>query len=270
MNTIVSRSLAVILSISLCGCGAKTEETRSQHRTDSNTTSETNAVVPWVSTAVPPPASDGWITLFDGEKLHGSDPTNECFSSSKAFVQNKSLWLDSGGLPLNLKAHEVAFRVQVKKVSGQNFSIYFGRDVAWFNGGQIFGIGRNVNHHYEDLQGGKSAARFDEFFEMEVLVADGKVVLMADGKTVVNAQDKDNSLENGMGIYALKGISVFRRIQVKLSDVETLFPKDATAADPQPKPDATERLKKVKSLYDQGLINKEDYDKKVKEIMDSL
>ncbi|MEJ0090685.1 MAG: alpha-L-fucosidase [Limisphaerales bacterium] len=36
------------------------------------------------------------------------------------------------------------------------------------------------------------------------------------------------------------------------------------------KPDATERLKKVKSLYDQGLINKEDYDKKVKEIMDSL
>jgi alpha-L-fucosidase len=36
------------------------------------------------------------------------------------------------------------------------------------------------------------------------------------------------------------------------------------------KPDAAERLKKVKALYDQGLINKDDYDKKVKEIMDSL
>ena len=36
------------------------------------------------------------------------------------------------------------------------------------------------------------------------------------------------------------------------------------------KPDATERLKKVKALYDQELINKEDYDKKVKEIMDAL
>ena len=36
------------------------------------------------------------------------------------------------------------------------------------------------------------------------------------------------------------------------------------------KPDAAERLKKVKSLFDQGLINKEEYDKKVKEIMDSL
>ncbi len=35
-------------------------------------------------------------------------------------------------------------------------------------------------------------------------------------------------------------------------------------------PDANERLKKVKSLYTQGLINKEEYDKKVKEIMDLL
>jgi hypothetical protein len=41
-------------------------------------------------------------------------------------------------------------------------------------------------------------------------------------------------------------------------------------ADAGAKPDAAERLKKVKTLYDQGLINKEDYDKKVKEIMDSL
>ena len=40
--------------------------------------------------------------------------------------------------------------------------------------------------------------------------------------------------------------------------------------DAAPKPDAAERLKKLKSLYDQGLINKEDYDKKVKEIMDSI
>jgi uncharacterized membrane protein len=35
------------------------------------------------------------------------------------------------------------------------------------------------------------------------------------------------------------------------------------------KPGAAERLKQVKELYDQGLINKEDYDRKVKEISDS-
>lgn len=37
-----------------------------------------------------------------------------------------------------------------------------------------------------------------------------------------------------------------------------------------PKADPAERLKKLKSLYEQGLINQDDYDKKVKEIMDSL
>jgi alpha-L-fucosidase len=36
------------------------------------------------------------------------------------------------------------------------------------------------------------------------------------------------------------------------------------------KADVATRLKEVKSLYDQGLINKDDYDRKVKEIMDSL
>jgi alpha-L-fucosidase len=47
-------------------------------------------------------------------------------------------------------------------------------------------------------------------------------------------------------------------------------PATPAATTPEAKPDAAERLKKVKALYDQGLINKEDYDKKVKEIMDSL
>jgi len=44
----------------------------------------------------------------------------------------------------------------------------------------------------------------------------------------------------------------------------------APPADNSGKPAAAERLKQVKSLFDQGLINKDDYDKKVKEIMDSL
>ncbi len=47
----------------------------------------------------------------------------------------------------------------------------------------------------------------------------------------------------------------------------SITPPSAEAA---AKPDAATRLKEVKSLYDQGLIKQEDYDKKVKEIMDSL
>jgi len=41
-------------------------------------------------------------------------------------------------------------------------------------------------------------------------------------------------------------------------------------ADTAAKPDAAERLRKLQSLYEQGLINKEEYEQKRKEIMDSL
>lgn len=47
-------------------------------------------------------------------------------------------------------------------------------------------------------------------------------------------------------------------------------PPTPTTTAPAAKPDAAERLKKVKALYDQGLINKDDFDQKVKEIMESL
>lgn len=230
----------------------------------------TNTDKSWVSQAVPKPDSDGWITLFDGKHLRGCNPTNDCFKTGKIFVQNGSLWVDSVDIPFNLKAREVAFRVQAKKVSGQNFRIFFSRDVAWSDDGQAFGIGRFVNERYENLQRGKSAARFDDFFEMELLVAGGKILLVADGKTIVKAQDEESMDESEMAIGAFKGISVFKRIEVKLSGVRSMFPEDEAAAGAQPKPDAAERLKKVKALYDQGLINKEDYDKKVKEILDSL
>jgi hypothetical protein len=46
-------------------------------------------------------------------------------------------------------------------------------------------------------------------------------------------------------------------------------PKPA-ASEPTAKPSASERLKQVKALFEQGLISKEDYDKKVKEIMAEL
>ena len=50
--------------------------------------------------------------------------------------------------------------------------------------------------------------------------------------------------------------------------VEIAVSKPATS-ESTAKP-AAERLKQIKSLFDQGLISKEDYDKKVKEIIDSL
>jgi hypothetical protein len=46
--------------------------------------------------------------------------------------------------------------------------------------------------------------------------------------------------------------------------------KRQAGAEASTKAPPAERLKQVKALFDQGLINKEDYDKKVKEIMDAL
>ena len=52
-------------------------------------------------------------------------------------------------------------------------------------------------------------------------------------------------------------------------------PDDATDKDLQPEDastqtDTAEQLKKLQSLYDQGQINKDEYEKKKKEIVDSL
>jgi alpha-L-fucosidase len=51
---------------------------------------------------------------------------------------------------------------------------------------------------------------------------------------------------------------------------QPLTPPTAPAQPPAAQPSAADRLKQLKSLYDQGLINKNDYDRKSKEILDSL
>jgi hypothetical protein len=51
---------------------------------------------------------------------------------------------------------------------------------------------------------------------------------------------------------------------------QPLTPAPAPAQPAAAQPSAADRLKQLKSLYDQGLINKEDYDRKSKEILDSL
>ncbi len=57
----------------------------------------------------------------------------------------------------------------------------------------------------------------------------------------------------------------------ELMELKRLMASGQTAAAPAAgKQDATERLRQVKALYSQGLISKDDYDQKVKAILDSL
>jgi alpha-L-fucosidase len=68
------------------------------------------------------------------------------------------------------------------------------------------------------------------------------------------------------GHIADNQIAVVKQVKDLIANGITRVAPDAPVA----KPDATTRLKQIKSLYDQGLINKDDYDKKVKEIIDSM
>ena len=96
-----------------------------------------------------------------------------------------------------------------------------------------------------------------------------------------NRSNPDGALgEIGPSFYGLMDdVMLFNRA-LTADEVQAVFKSQGGVLVPQPasapvsatqdKPSATDRLKQVKQLFDQGLINKEDYDKKVKEIMDSL
>jgi len=55
-----------------------------------------------------------------------------------------------------------------------------------------------------------------------------------------------------------------------LMQLKDMIATGPLAPPPAAQPSAADRLKQVKALYDQGLINKDDYDKKVKAILDSM
>jgi hypothetical protein len=94
------------------------------------------------------------------------------------------------------------------------------------------------------------------------------------GNSVVEYNEQDFLAFDGL----IDEVRIYNRA-LSPDEIKALFAATHAGADilPPPiaataagKPDAATRLKEVKSLYDQGLINKEGYDKKVKEIMDSL
>jgi hypothetical protein len=221
---------------------------------------------PWVNPSVPRPDADGWATLFDGTNLFGCHPTNAVFSSGKVFIQNHGLWVENTGLEFDWRARNVALRARVRKVSGQNVSLRIGPYMGWFNGGNSFGIGRFRDRKYTDLSAGRSARNWEGFVDMELRMVGSQVVLLAGGAVVAQAQSAPPEGEAAVRIGALRGIGVFATIQAKALDS-----KDQIAGDsPEAKPGPAERLKQLKTLLEQGLISKEDYDKKVKEVLDSL
>jgi 3-keto-disaccharide hydrolase/Short C-terminal domain len=122
--------------------------------------------------------------------------------------------------------------------------------------------------------------------QVSILAQSNHIQIRINGHLLNDCTDGNEKNWRRSGLLALKlwmyqGPTLtarFKNLRLRrLSDGEVV-PKpvfvskmQSTSAPPaQNKSDAAERLKKLQSLYDQGLINKDDFEKKKKEILDSL
>lgn len=109
-------------------------------------------------------------------------------------------------------------------MSGQNYCLYVRGDennnpacLAWFNGGNSFGIGKVVDHRYADLATHRAGQSYKDFFEMDFRAEEEKLTLYAEGNKICDA--RDNSVSAGaMTVMALKGITLFQSIEARILD----------------------------------------------------
>jgi hypothetical protein len=126
--------------------------------------------------------------------------------------------------------------------------------------------------------------RNDDWNEVAIIAEGNHLIHKLNGVVTADFIDENVSRRRASGLLALRvwlaqrGPTLeaefknlrLRRIQnAKIISAPPVTPqsKSLPASD---KTSAAERLKKVKALYEQGLITKDDYDKKVKEIMNSF
>jgi hypothetical protein len=244
--SLISCSIAAsVVAFSICGCGKK----------DGGADGSRGSAHDWVKPSIPNPDAEGWITLFDGQRLYGCDPANPVFKSGKIFLQGGALWVDSTPIPFQLTAREAVVDIQVKKVSGQNVNITIGRDVGWFNGGSSFGIGRVVDGKYRDLKTGKSSFSFTDFVDMEFLAAGGNLALIAGGQTVTRARDqnRDERLQGRQRVQTDKNQIIRRAIAFSKRRKRGFFhpndgchqPASAGERPLRPRPDQQGRLREA-------------------------
>jgi hypothetical protein len=181
----------------------------------------------WISPEVPAPAPGGWITLFDGVKLYGCGVPPEQVESKKVSVENGSLRLDGVGITFNVRAKNVLLRVQAKKVTGENLHLtvrlHEQEDVisyqGYFKGGSSFGMCRpRQGGKLDDLGTGRSRRQYDGFFTMELAASDNRLTLTAEGKPLVQTTVADVISDGRVRVSAWRGVSLFRRIEVKILD----------------------------------------------------
>jgi formylglycine-generating enzyme required for sulfatase activity len=116
---------------------------------------------------------------------------------------------------------DTAIRARVKKISGQNLSLWLrsspaGYSAAWFNSGNDFGVGvRVAGQPFRDLARVKTAESFSDFFDFEFATVGNQLLVFVNGCLVIKADDP--SVVQGMpGIVANLGKSLFQDVQIKV------------------------------------------------------
>jgi hypothetical protein len=178
----------------------------------------------WIAPEAPKPRPDGWITLFDGKRLYGCASVAANIESGNVRLEDGRLYLEATNIQFDVRGRDVIVRVRLKKVSGQNCTLFVrkagnGNDTGgWFNGGNSFGVGHHVGGPWSDLANVRAGRRYDDFFEMEFRAEGSHLTLKADGQVICEGEDA-SMLEGTVGILALKGLTVIESIEARVLDV---------------------------------------------------
>jgi serine/threonine protein kinase len=129
----------------------------------------------------------------------------------------------------NFNARNVILRAQVRKVSGWNAALSvrnakkFHFYSAWFNGGNLFGIGGVGEKPWRDFSGGPIGPARDDFFEMAVSMINDTITLYVDGKVIYTARDGEHD-RGTIALRAQSGVSRFKNVEVMVLDDLTASP----------------------------------------------
>jgi hypothetical protein len=187
----------------------------------------------WATPTLPPADAQGWVTLFDGQRLHGVSLTNANLVAGRILVKDGLLSVDStagynGGIQFNWQSRNVAIRVQAKLVSGQNFLLGIDPYAAFHNGSTLYGFGYGDNG-WHDLKGTNLPPAGGGFADLEFRIQGGTITLLANGTTAATMKAPLIRDSYRVGIGTVNGLSLFKKIEVK--ELAGTAP-DAAAATP--------------------------------------
>ena len=134
------------------------------------------------------------------------------------------------------------------------------------------------------LSSGYVALRPFQWYQMIISRRVGRVAFFVNGAEIssadwageIPAPTGPHAIGSASGALFHRGflddIRIYNRA-LSANEIQSLFQSQTAAPAPKPaapettgKPSTVERIKQIKQLLDQGLINKEDYDRKIKEI----